>query len=292
VILAAGAGSRYGGAKQLEAVGPGGATLMEYSIYDAIRASVECLIFVVRPGTDPGLLDRWSRRYSPHAEVKFAFQGDDVPSPGAPRNRPWGTVHALLSARTAVTGPFVVLNADDFYGRDALEVAFGFLGPLTGDTPQWAVLGYRLENTVSSTLGVNRALLRMDAAGRLRSIAEVSQLRPGADGKFIGLLSGSIREFSGDLLVSMNLWAFTPAIFPLLEQTFAEFVASSPGPDQELVLPEAIDSLLRAGGIEVQVLPSRGIGFGLTHPEDKPQVAATLRGLVQAGHYPQALWEA
>jgi hypothetical protein len=291
VILAAGAGSRYGGAKQLEAVGPGGATLMEYSIYDAIRASVECLIFVVRPGIDPGLLDRWSRRYSPHAEVKFAFQGDDVPSHGAPRNRPWGTVHALLSARTAVSGPFVVLNADDFYGRDALEVAFGFLSPLTGDTLQCAVLGYRLENTVSSTLGVNRALLRMDAGGRLRSIAEVSQLRPGAEGKFIGLVSGSSREFSGDLLVSMNLWAFTPAIFPLLEQSFADFVASSPGPEQELVLPEAMDSLLRAGEIEAQVLPTRSIGFGLTHPDDKPQVAATLRRLVEAGEYPQLLWE-
>jgi hypothetical protein len=292
VILAAGAGSRYGGAKQLEAVGPGGATLMEYSIYDAIRASVDRLIFVVRPGTDPGLLDRWSRRYSPHAEVKFAFQGDDVPSQGTPRSRPWGTVHALLSARTAVSGPFVVLNADDFYGRDALEVAFGFLGPLTGDTPQSAVLGYRLENTVRSTLGVNRALLRMDPGGRLRSIAEVRQFRPGEGGKFIGLVSGSSREFSGDVLVSMNLWAFTPAIFPLLEQIFAEFFGSSPGPEQELVLPEAIDSLLRVGRIQVQILPTSGIGFGLTHPEDKPQVAATLRGLVQAGHYPQVLWEA
>ena len=291
MILAAGAGSRYGGAKQLEAVGPGGATLMEYSVYDAIRASVECLIFVVRPGIDPGLLDRWSRRYSPHAEVKFAFQGDDVPSPGVPRTRPWGTVHALLSARTAVLGPFVVLNADDFYGRDALEVAFGFLSPLTGDTLQCAVLGYRLENTVSSTLGVNRALLRMDAGGRLRSIAEVSQLRPGAEGKFIGLVSGSSREFSGDLLVSMNLWAFTPAIFPLLEQSFAEFVASSPGPEQELVLPEAIDSLLRAGEIEAQVLPTRSIGFGLTHPDDRPQVSTMLRRLVEAGEYPQLLWD-
>ena len=265
---------------------------MEYSIYDAIRASVDRLIFVVRPGTDPGLLDRWSRRYSPHTEVKFAFQDDDVPSRGAPRNRPWGTVHALLSARTAVSGPFVVLNADDFYGRDALRVAFGFLNPLTVDTPQCAVLGYRLENTVSSALGVNRAVLRVDAGGRLCSIAEVRQLRPAAEGKFIGLVSGSSRDFAGDLLVSMNLWAFTPAIFPLLEQSFAEFVASSPGPEQELVLPEAMDSLLRAGVIEVDVLPTRSIGFGLTHPEDKPQVAATLRSLVQAGHYPQVLWEA
>ncbi|HSR92125.1 MAG TPA: NTP transferase domain-containing protein [Gemmatimonadales bacterium] len=291
MILAAGAGSRYGGAKQLEAIGPGGATLMEYSIYDAIRASVDRLIFVIRPGTDPGLLDRWSRRYSPHAEVKFAFQHDDVPSHGTPRSRPWGTVHALLSARTAVSGTFVVLNADDFYGRDALEAAFRFLSPLTGDTPQYAVLGYRLENTVSSTLGVNRALLRMDAGGRLRSIAEARQLRPGEAGNFIGLVSGSSREFSGDVLVSMNLWAFTPAIFPLLEQSFAEFVASNPGPEQELVLPEAIDSLLRADRIEVQVLPTRGIGFGLTHPDDRPQVSTMLRRLVEAGEYPQLLWD-
>jgi len=264
---------------------------MEYSIYDAIRASVECLIFVVRPGTDPGLLDRWSRRYSPHAEVKFAFQGDDVPSHGTPRRRPWGTVYALLSARKAVSGPFVVLNADDFYGRDALGVAFGFLSPLTGDTPQCAVLGYRLENTVSSALGVNRALLRMDAGGRLRSIVEMSQVRPGEGGKFTGLVSGSSREFSGDVLVSMNLWAFTPAIFPLLEQNFAEFVASSPGPEQELVLPEAIDSLLRAGRIEVQVLPTRGIGFGLTHADDRVQVSTMLRRLVEAEEYPQLLWD-
>jgi hypothetical protein len=290
VILAAGAGSRYGGAKQLDAVGPGGATLMEYSIYDAIRASVDRLIFVVRHGTDPGLLDRWSRRYSPHAEVRFAFQGDDVPSHGAPRNRPWGTVHALLSARTAVSGPFVVLNADDFYGREALGVAFGFPGPLTGDTPQCAVLGYRLENTVSSALGVNRALLQMDAGGRLRSIAEVTQLRPGEGSSFVGIVSGSSRAFSGDLLVSMNLWVFTPAIFPLLEQSFAEFVASSPGPEQELVLPEAIDSLLRAARIEVEVLPTRGIGFGLTHPDDRPYVSMMLRRLVEAGDYPQLLW--
>ncbi|HEU5153698.1 MAG TPA: hypothetical protein VFU03_03105, partial [Gemmatimonadales bacterium] len=287
----AGAGSRYGGPKQLETVGPGGATLMEYSIYDAIRASVDRLVFVIRPDSDPALLDRWSRRYSPYADVKFAVQGDDVPSQRT-RNRPWGTVHALLSARSVVTAPFVVLNADDFYGREALETAFEFLSRLTDGTPQCAVVGYRLENTVSGGLGVNRAMLRTDASGRLRSIAEVSRLRPGEGGRFIGLESGSMQEFHGDAQVSMNVWALTPEIFPLLEQSFAAFLASKPGPDQEYLLPEAMDSLLRAGEIEIQVLPTRAIGFGLTHPDDRPQVEALLRRLVEAGEYPQLLWEA
>ena len=154
---------------------------MEYSIYDAIRASVDRLIFVIRPDTDPELLERWVRRYSSHADVKFAVQSDDVDAHGT-RTRPWGTVHALLSARTVINGPFVVLNADDFYGREALESAFGFLR-LTGDEVRCAVVGYRLENTVSSAKGVNRAILRSDATGKLRSIAEVSQLRPGEEGQ-------------------------------------------------------------------------------------------------------------
>jgi hypothetical protein len=264
---------------------------MEYSIYDAIRASADRVIFVVRPDTDPGLLDRWSRRYSPHADIKFAVQGD-VPSHGTPRKRPWGTVHALLSARRVSSGPFVVVNADDYYGRDALQAAFGFLGRLGADDLRCAVVGYRLENTVSSAPGVNRALLRMNAGGRLRSITEVRQLRQDEAGKFIGLESGSSREFPGDAQVSMNLWAFAPQIFPLLERSFEQFLASRPGPDQELVLPEAIDSLLRGGEIEVEVLPTRSIGFGLTHPEDRPQVSVMLRRLVEAGEYPQLLWDA
>jgi UTP-glucose-1-phosphate uridylyltransferase len=261
---------------------------MEYSIYDAIRASIDRLIFVVRPDTNPDRLDRWARRYASNTHVKFAVQNDDLPSQGT-RNRPWGTVHALLSARSLVSGPFVVLNADDFYGRDALATAFGFLGRLT--ERQCAVVGYRLENTVSSPQGVNRALLRMEADGRLRSICEVKQLRREEEDKFIGLESGSSREYSRDALVSMNLWAFTPEIFPLLEQSFQKFLAASPGPDQELVLPEAMNSLLRVGEIEIQVLPTQAIGFGLTHPEDRSQVAAMLRRQVEAGEYPQLLWD-
>jgi hypothetical protein len=190
-----------------------------------------------------------------------------------------------------VTGRFVVLNADDFYGREALETAFEFLSRVTDEDARCAVVGYRLENTVSSTLGVNRALLRSDATGRLGSIAEVRQLRPGKEGRFVGLESGASQEYSGDLLVSMNLWAFTPAIFSRLERSFKTFVASSPGPDQELVLPEAMNALLRAGEVEIQVLPTRAIGFGLTHPDDRAHVSAMLRRVVEAGEYPQLLWE-
>ncbi len=264
---------------------------MEYSIYDAVRTGIDRLIFVVQPDTDPALLERWFRRYSSHADVKFAFQGDDISLHSAPRTRPWGTVHALLMARPLVSGPFGVLNADDFYGREAVDAAFRFLDQVTPEAPQVAVLGYRLENTVSSARGVNRAILRMDQAGRLRSIAEARQLRPGEEDRFTGLEDGATREYPGDTLISMNLWAFTPAIFPLLERSFAEFVASGPGPDQEYVLPEAIDRLLQQGAVQVQVIPTRSIGCGLTHPDDKPQVAATLRRRVQAGEYPQVLWE-
>jgi len=263
---------------------------MEYSIYDAIRASVDRLIFVVRPDSDPELLNRWTRRYSSYTDVQFAVQSDDVYAP-VPRTRPWGTVHALLSARTMVSGPFVVLNADDFYGRHALEAACGFLIRLTGDETRGAVVGYRLENTVSSGRGVNRAILRTDAAGKLRSIAEVSQLRPGDAGKFVGRESGSMREFPGDTLVSMNVWALPLEIFPLLERSFAAFLASQADPHQEYLLPQAMDALLRAGEIEIQVLPTRAIGFGLTHPEDRPEVEALLRRLVEAGEYPQLLWD-
>lgn len=289
VILAAGVGSRYGGPKQLEPVGPAGATLLDYSIYDARRAGFAKVVVVTRPE----LAAAFAR-----IDATVAIQRlEDLPAgmtlPPA-RTKPWGTGHAVLAAASAVGDPFAVVNADDFYGRDAFARAAEFLDTgHGGEAPEsFAIIAYPLRDTLSATGGVNRAVCRADGDGWLETVEEVVDIRRLEDGTYEGTdAHGRPVRLSRDALVSMNLWAFRPTVFTVLRRGFAEFLRQAGGRGQgEFLISHAIRDAVRRGEARVRLLSTRARWLGVTYPDDRPRVAAALRQLVAAGEYPERLW--
>ncbi len=294
VLLAAGLGSRYGGLKQLDPLGPGGSTLMDYAVYDGWRAGFGSVVLILRPDIVEQAEASIAARYRSRLPVRIAVQRlDGIPAPytvPTGRTRPWGTAQAVLAAREEVQGPFAVLNADDFYGREALERAAAFLGRLPGGGRSHAVVGYHLDRTASPAGGVTRALLTRDAEGRLTGIEETRELRATADGMFEGRGRAGAVRVPPDTLVSMNLWAFGPGVFPLLDRVFRDFLAGAPGPDAECYLPEALQRGLREGEATITVLPTTSRWCGVTYAADREWVRAALEAMVRAGDYPEHLW--
>jgi hypothetical protein len=294
VVLAAGLGSRFGGVKQLTAVGPDGATLMDYAVHDAWRAGFERAVFVIRPDLEADFEALIGRRYRGRFAVETAVQRMEALPAGvplqSPRARPWGTTHAVLAARGQVRGNFAVLNADDFYGRDALARAGAFLKSVPPAEPEYAVVGYPMAQTASPAGGVNRAVLVATADGALSTLEEVQGLRQASDGRFRGRAGTFERVIDGSALVSMNLWAFTPRVFDGLEQQFRQFLSAGPPETAECYLPDAIARLIAAGQGSVRVLPTTSSWCGITYAEDRARVEAVLRDLVNRGEYPTPLW--
>lgn len=294
VVLAAGMGSRFGGLKQLAAVGPGGATLMEYSIYDAIRAGFGRAVFVIRPDMTSHFLDWAGERFAGAIEVRTAVQRlEDVPRgvtvpPG--RRKPWGTAHAVLAARAEITGTFAVLNADDFYGREALELVATFLARVAPTEARALLPGYPLRDTVSEAGPVNRAVLRPGSHGALRDLEEIYDIRQENADTYAGLGRGGPVTLPGSALVSMNLWGLTPMVLPFLDAGFRAFLSQTPGTDGEFLLPDLIRHLLEAGSLRVDMAAPRGHWWGLTHAADRPAVERAMADLVAAGEYPERLW--
>lgn len=294
VVLAAGLGSRYGGMKQLAAVGPEGATLMDYAVHDAWRAGFRRAVFVIRPDLEAAFERLIGQRYRGRLEVLTAHQRlDEVPTGVMPvpgRIRPWGTAQAVLAARSQVSGGFAVLNADDFYGRDALEQAANFLHGTTAHGGTHAVIGYPMAQTSSPAGGVNRAVLVVGHDGFLTHIEEVKDLIEVPGGRFRGRAGMEVRNIDRDTLVSMNLWAFTPEVFTGLDQAFRRFLASQPGESDECYLPEAVAGMIASGQVRVRVIPTASRWCGITYVEDRPRVEAELAELVRRGEYPAPLW--
>lgn len=285
VVLAAGLGSRFGGLKQLEPVGPGGAALMDYSVFDAERAGCDDVVFIIRPEMEDAFTGFAAARYGGRLPVRTAHQ-----LPGAGRAKPWGTGHALLSIAPLVNRPFVVVNADDFYGRPAYEVAAGFArGEAGGRPPAWAVVGYRLEDTTSAAGGVNRAICHV-ADGWLVGMEEVLGIVAADGGMFTGHSAGGSVTMPGAALVSMNMLVFTPDVCDVLREGFARFVAEPVAATSEYLLPTAIENAVRDGRAQVRVLDPRSHWFGMTYPADRPAVSAALHALVRDGQYPEHLW--
>jgi hypothetical protein len=305
LVMAAGMGSRYGGLKQVEPFGPGGETLLDYSVFDALRAGFGQVVFIIRRDFENVFRERVGARFEKRIAVEYVFQelarlpGGRTPPPT--REKPWGTGHAVWCAAGACDGPFVAINADDFYGRDAFaQMAAYFAREKTGNSTEekparFAMAGYRLADTLSEHGTVSRGVCRVDARGKLVAIEEVSGIAAAADGGGGGRVraaaDGSERALAPDTIVSMNCWGFSPAIFPLLERGLADFLDARGGdPKAEFYLPSAVAAAIDAHEAGVEVLPVRATWFGVTHRDDKPRVVEALGKLVAGGEYPGRLW--
>lgn len=293
-------GSRYGALKQVEAFGPHGETLLDYSVYDALRAGFGRVVFVIRRDFEAVFRERVGQRFAGRVPVDYVFQElTRLPAPYTPpagREKPWGTAHAVWCAREVVTTPFAVINADDFYGRDAFAQLAAFLGSRGMDAavaPARAVMaGYRLADTLSEHGTVSRGVCQVDAAGRLEAIEEVTAIAaaPGGAGR-VSLPDGHERLLPPDTLVSMNCWGFPPSIFAQFEATLSRFLAARASDlKAECYLPTAVTEALDAGLATVDVLPVRASWFGVTHRDDKPRVIAALNQLLETSDYPAPLW--
>ncbi len=294
VLLAAGMGSRYGGVKQLEPVGPGGATLMDYSIYDALRAGFRKVVFVIRPDLDGAFRSTILPRYAGKLEVATAHQRiDELPDgitiPGD-RHRPWGTGQAVLAAEGAVEGPFVVANADDFYGAPAFAAAAEFLRtPPPEGAATFALVGYRLQDTLSEHGTVNRGVCRVGVDGWLEGVEEINDIAVTSAGQLVGRgAKGHVTLVPG-ALVSMNLWAFLPSIFPILRAGFVRFLDGGAAKG-EFLLPAAVQEALDRKVAHVRVLDAGSPWFGMTYPADRARVEQAIAALVRTGVYPAQLW--
>lgn len=296
VVLAAGMGSRFGGLKQLESVGPSGETIMDYALYDARQAGIARVIFVIRRDLEAAFREVIGRRYERWLQVDYAFQElDALPSgfqvpPG--RTKPWGTGHALLAAAAQVQSPFVVINADDFYGAEAFRLLTTWLRdqPEAASTAH-AMVAFHLANTLSAHGTVARGVCTVDPHGYLRGVREHTALEPDGPHGLERTPSGEVTRFPGDTPVSMNFWGFQPSIFPELATRFEAFLRTH-GQDAkaEFFLPGVVDDLITAGRASVDVLRTPDRWFGVTYREDRTEVAARIRELVTAGAYPADLW--
>lgn len=294
VILAAGMGSRFGGMKQLAAVGPSGETLMDYSIYDALRAGFGAAVFIIRPEMEETFRVFADERYGRHLAYRTVHQRlEDVPSGAAvlARPKPWGTGQAVLAAESAVSGPFAVINADDFYGAEAYQALAAFLIETdpTRVPPVFGLAGYRVADTLSPSGGVNRGVLAVTEDGTLAAIEEVIDIRRGDRG-LEGRVDGAPRRVEEGALASMNMWAFTPAIFPILRAGFRRFFQSPGAARAEFLLPAAVQDAVADGVARVRVLDAESSWFGVTYPADVEPVSRALVRLVDEGRYPSPLF--
>ncbi len=293
VILAAGAGSRYGGLKQLAPVGRHGETLLEYSAFDAQRAGFDRVVLVVRPETERAFRERLGSRMARRVPVTYVHQClDDLPAGfelPAQRVKPWGTGHAVLAAEPAVDGPFAVVNADDFYGAESYAALSRFLTG-AGDG-RLATVGFRAGETLAAAGPISRALLDVDAGGRLRKIVEIPEVWREGDRILYRDAEGHQQVLAGDELVSMNIWGLTPRFLPQLRRRFSEFLGRSGRvSNAEFLLPEVIQSMIRDADFRVEVLPGSGDWCGLTFRQDRRRVRFVLSSLVEEGRYPEELW--
>jgi len=286
VGLAAGAGSRFGGPKQLEPLGPGGETMLDFAIHDALQAGFNAVVLIVRremrEAFERGVMSRWSDRIP----ISLVYQ--DVPA----GRKPWGTVDAVLAAAPQLPGAFGVVNADDYYGAQAYRELHTFLRAASAHAAEYAVVGFPVAETLSESGGVTRALLRTTPDGWLEHIEEMFEIQRQGNGTILSRAAdGGMRAMRGDSLVSLNMWGFTPAVFPQLERGFTAFRhAHRDDPRAELPLPTLVGSLVRERHARVRVLHGAGPWCGVTYLADRETVASVLGDLVDRGEYPRPAW--
>lgn len=294
LILAAGMGSRYGGLKQVDGVGPSGEAIIEYSIYDAIRAGFGKVVFVIRESIEEAFKEKFANKFQDQIEVVYAFQEFETPIKGIdhfpPREKPWGTGHAVLVAQNVVNEPFVVINADDYYGEDAFKSIADFL--IHEATPDHnAMVGYVLKNTLSDNGTVSRGVCEMDAEGYLTDVVERMKVQRVDGSKVTCEVDGSPMDLDEHSLVSMNLWGFHPSIFETIRSMFVDFVANNQeDPRAEFYIPLVVNHLIRSGAVKLKVLSSDEKWYGVTYQEDKETVQNAFHQFAAEGNYPSNLW--
>ena len=292
LILAAGMGSRYGGLKQIDPVGPNGETIIDYSIHDALRAGFGKLVFVIRRDIEQPFREIVGARFEKHAAVEYVFQQlDDLPtgfSVPAGRQKPWGTGQAILAAEGAIREPFAVINADDFYGAHSFQQ---LAERLQSDGPDYAMVGFVLRNTLSEFGSVARGVCRITGDGYLQSVTEVIGIHvDGADAKYTDT-EKHVQQLAGDTIVSMNLWGFSPTLFGHLRTQFAEFLQQHVREEKsEFYIPVVVNTLVETGRERCKVLRSPDSWFGVTYREDRPRVVESIHKLIARGDYPENLW--
>ena len=297
VVMAAGMGSRFkGGIKQLEPVGPNGEIIMDYSIYDALEAGFDKVVFVIRRDLEKDFKEVIGNRIEKIVDVAYAYQEvEDIPERYRERfegrTKPWGTGQAILCCKNVIDTPFLVINADDFYGKQAYVQAYAYL---TGkpDRPgtEICMVGFVLKNTLSENGAVTRGLCRVGLDGMLEEIVETRDIEKLGEGALIRGESGAV-EVDADCLVSMNMWGLQPGFFKILESGFAEFLAEVKAEEMkaEYLLPTIIGGLLEEDKVSVKVLGSADKWFGVTYKEDREKVVASVRELIGSGKYPEKL---
>lgn len=301
VIMAAGIGSRFGRKiKQLEPVGPCGELIIDYSVYDAVRAGFNHIVFVIRKDIEALVREKIGDRLSKHVKISYAFQEkNDIPvrkELGEIRKKPWGTGQAVLAAKDIVKGPFAVINADDFYGAEAYKIIYDYLNNADNDgkaVPEYAMCGFKIKNTLSDNGTVTRGICTVEN-GYLKGLEETKEIKRNADGTITGVYNGESKMISDEAAASMNMWCFTGEYMGTLSEQFTEFLSKvdeNNVDSGEFLVPIAVDELLSVGKCAVKVLPTDSKWFGMTYAEDVEVVKASLREYVEKGIYAEKLWD-
>lgn len=293
LILAAGMASRYGGMKQIEAFGPDGETIMDYSIYDAIRAGFGKIVFIIREEFADQFKQIFEPKLKGRVETEYVYQDLDAYLQGfqrpSDRTKPWGTAHAVLCAKEVIHEPFAVINADDFYGRDSFEKAAEFL-KTTCSEKHYSIIGYELKQTLSEHGTVNRGVCGIDVEGHLQSVVE--RLNISYKDGIVKCEDGlSPETLDAHTIVSMNFWCFHPSIFNYTEKLFEQFLKDrGQEPQSEFFIPIVADQFMHEGGGKIEIIPTVAIWFGVTYKDDAPAVRTAINGLLAEGAYPAGLW--
>lgn len=295
VILAAGMGSRFGGLKQVQPVGPSGELIIDYSVFDALRAGFSKVVAVIREENESDFQEAIGDRLNRHITLEYAHQSLDALPVGQTlppdRAKPWGTGQAVLAAADLVHSPFAVINADDFYGTYSYTTLAAFLDGVDPAAPNYSLVGFTLRRTLSEAGAVSRGVCASDFEGFLKTVTERTRIIGDGNGIHFESSDGVVHGLSGDEIVSMNMWGFTPAVFPQLESRFENFLQAGRGDDDgEFYLPEAINDLVEVGEASVRVHSTEEDWFGVTYREDLEGCRNAIRDRIGTGIYPERLW--
>lgn len=298
VVMAAGIGSRYGGLKQTDPVGPHGEIIIDYSIYDALNVGFGKVVFVIKKDIEEAFRERVGRTIEKRCETTYVFQKiEDVPEgfkvpPG--RQKPWGTGHATLSCKNVVHSPFAVINADDFYGRSSYQTLYGYLRSAQDHDSRYdyCMVGYVLKNTLTEHGHVARGVCAVDGTGFLLEIHERIRIEKSGESARYTEDGETWVEIPGESVASMNMWGFTPSLFPELEARFLHFLQENRDNLQkaEYFLPDVMGDLIRENKARVRVLSTNERWFGVTYKQDKPRIKQVIRDLIRREVYPESLW--